>query len=90
MYEYSISFYKELKEVTKSKQRKIPKDDILNIRYNFKNGYFTEIIKDQSRSVKFYQEAYDLLITMKESGYSKYSSTEMREVGDLIVLKFLT
>ena len=90
MYEYSNSFYKEMKEVTKTKQRKIPKDDILNIRYNFKNGYFTEIIKDQAKSVKFYQESYDLLITMKESGYSKYSSTEMREVGDLIVLKFLT
>lgn len=60
------------------------------MRYNFKNGYFSEIIKDQTKAVKFYQEAYELLISIKESGYSKYSSSEMREVADLIALKYIT
>lgn len=89
LFDYSIYFYKELKNMTKGKQRKIPKDDSLNVRYNFKNGYFTEIIKDASKAVKFYQESYTLLCNIKEGGYSQYSSTELRDVADLIVLKLL-
>ena len=84
-----FSFYKEMKNITKTKQRKMTKEDTLNVRYNFKNGYFTEIIKDPGKAVKFYQEAYELIRDMKENGYSKYSSTELREVADLIVLKLL-
>ena len=87
--DYSLGFYKDMKNITKIKQKRIPKDDPLNVRYNFKNGYFTEIIKDPTKAVKFYQESYDLLKEIKESKYYKYSSTEMREVADLVVLKLL-
>lgn len=86
--DYSLSFYRELKNITKVKQKRIPKEDSLNVRYNFKNGYFTEIVKDQVKAVKFYQEAYDLIKDMRESG-CKISSTELREVADLVVLKLL-
>ncbi|CAI2373283.1 unnamed protein product [Moneuplotes crassus] len=87
MQDYSLHFYKDLKYHTKLKQKRIAKDDPLNVRYNFKNGYYTEIIKDSNKAVKFYQGAYQLIKEIKESKYSKYSGTELREVADLIVLK---
>lgn len=87
MQDYALHFYKELKNENKFKQKRIAKDDPLNVRYYFKNGYYTEILKDSNKAVKFYQEAYQLIKEIKESKYSKYSGTELREVADLIVLK---
>ena len=89
LYDYSISYYKEMKNFTKMKQKKLTRDDTLNIRYNFKNGYFTEIIKDFNKAIKFYQESYDLLKNLKENGTTRYSNSELRDVADLIALKLL-
>lgn len=90
LFDYSISYYKDLKSVTKAKQHKINKDDFLNIRYHFKNGFFTEIIKGQSKAIKSYQESYDLIKEHKEVGLRNFSYTEVREVADLIVNKLLS
>lgn len=89
MYDFYTTFYKDLKNNTKLKQKRLTKDDILNVRYNFKNGYFTEIIKEPSKAIKFYQESYDLLSMIKEGGSSKYSTRELRGVADIVVLKLI-
>jgi hypothetical protein len=90
LFDYSITFYRDLKNTTKIKQRKIAKDHYLNVRYNFKIGYYSEITKGMSKAVKFYQEAYDLVKEIKESRSFDFTRTELRDVSDLIVHKLLS
>ena len=41
--ECSLNYYKDEKAKIKRKQRRLLKESPLNVRYNFKLGYFSEI-----------------------------------------------
>lgn len=40
-------------------------DNILTCRFHFKNGFYTEIIKDHVKAGQIYAQAYDSLLSLK-------------------------
>jgi len=86
----AYTYYREKKFSIKRKQKKLIKDQIENIRYNFKHGIYSQYTKaDLSKPLKYMKEAYQQLKQSLGNSASRFSFEERRDNADLIILKIL-
>ena len=65
--ENSINYYKEQKNAIKRKKKAMQRDNkesVLAIKYEFKLGYYTEIIRDSNKALRLYKDAYEFIKTL--------------------------
>mmetsp|Transcript_2650 Transcript_2650/g.3829 ORF Transcript_2650/g.3829 Transcript_2650/m.3829 type:complete len:1207 (-) Transcript_2650:88-3708(-) len=85
----AIKKYKEAYKATKREKDRIPRSITrLQVRYNFKMGFFAELYSDQGVALSHYTQAYTYLTSIKVNKLSE-EVIELKVVAQVIVFKII-
>lgn len=84
----TFAYYKEKKMQVKKKQKKLVKEQMENIRYSFKHGFYSAFTKQAyDKPIKYMKDSYNQLRQLVGTSGVKNSFDEKRNNADLMAIK---